>query len=267
MTFHPTYRRRDVLALAACLVAGCGRKAEPNPLRIAAASDLQRALPVVISAFRVERNIPIEPTFGASGQLAEQIGQGAPFDLFLSANQAYVKKLADAGVIRTESVQPYARGLLVLVVNVASGVAVRSLADLAKPEVKKIAIATPELAPYGLAAKQALERAKLWEALEPKIVRAESVRQSLQFVTTGNAEVGFVGRALADDPAVRVVPLALDAYDPIVQSLGIITRTSRDEDAEAFARFLVGEGGQKLLVDLGFGRAPEPPEADRDQPQ
>ncbi|WP_435015420.1 molybdate ABC transporter substrate-binding protein [Tundrisphaera sp. TA3] len=252
---HPG--RRDVLALAAGLLAGCGGRSgppEPEPLRIAAASDLQHALPILVAAFRVDHPIPVEPTFGSSGQLAEQVAQGAPFDLFLSANLDFVRTLARSGAIRPDSVREYARGSLVMVVHPGAGVEVRSIADLDRPEIRRIAIANPDLAPYGLAARQALEHARLWDRLEPKIVRAESVRQAFQFVATGNAEVGFVGRALAGDRNLRVVPVDPDAYAPIIQGLGCVARSRRAAEAEAFARFLLGEAGQALLVELGFSR-------------
>ena len=106
--------------------------------------------------------IEVSPTFGASGQLAEQIKAGAPFDVFLAANQTFVEDLAAGGFVRPESVRAYARGTLVLVVHRDAAEAIRSLADLTKPEVKKIALANPAFAPYGAAGKQALERAGLW---------------------------------------------------------------------------------------------------------
>src|SRR5262245_15153448 len=119
--------------------AGCGiskDKVTPTAasLKVAAASDLQAALPVLAERFRQTHGIEIIPVFGSSGQLAQQIEQGAPYDVFLSANKAFVKKLAAKGAVRSESVTPYVQGLLVLVVNRKSGVAVDALADLTKPE-------------------------------------------------------------------------------------------------------------------------------------
>ena len=143
------------------------------------------------------------PPSAPRAQLAEQIRQGAPFDVFLSANREFVAKLAgpdgsiDPG--RTRS-NPYARGALVLAVNTIFDPKVKTPGRPRRPEVKAIAIANPETAPYGMAAKQALERAGLWEALKPKIVPAESVRQALQFVQSGNADVAFVGRSIAGRP-------------------------------------------------------------------
>ncbi len=236
--------------------AGCGTsKEEVAPaevvLRVAAASDLQAALPVLAERFRRAHGSEVVPVFGSSGQLAQQIEQGAPYDVFLSANRAFVEKLAAKGAVKADSVTPYAQGLLVLVVNRQSGVAVSGLPDLRKPEVKHVAIANPDLAPYGLAAKQALERSGL-AAVTPKLVQAESIRHALQFVQTGNAEVGLVALSVADVPEVRRIELERTLNDPVVQYLGIVSRTEYPVAAKKFADFLLSDEGQKLLVSSGF---------------
>ncbi len=238
----------------AAMLAGCGPgTSKPEPLRLAAASDLRQALPVLIAAFRQDRSIEVEPIFGSSGQLAEQIRQGAPFDLFLSANRGFVDRLAGEGVVDAGSVQPYARGTLVLAINPVFAHHPKSLKDLTDPAIKSIAIANPDLAPYGIAAKQALERLNLWDTLKPKLVPAESVHQALQFVRSGSAEVGFVSRGLTDAPGLELMALPANSHDPIIQYLGVVARSSRKGDAQAFAAFMSGPVGQAMLVDLGFG--------------
>jgi molybdate transport system substrate-binding protein len=252
------------LVLIALGLAGCGgsqpddegRAAAPAPLRVAAASDLQHVLPTLAERFTRASKVEVSLTFGASGQLAEQIKNGAPFDIFLAANQAFVKDLAAGGFVRPDSVRPYARGTLVLAVHPGSAEAVGGLPDLAKPEVKKVAIANPSTAPYGAAAKQALERSGLWASVEPKLVQAETVRQALQYVETGNAEAGIAGHASARAAKVRVVAVDPKLHDPIVQTLGVVARSKRAADAEAFARFVLGDEGQKALAEFGF----KPPE-------
>ena len=246
---------RWTLPIAALWLGGCGPKVPELPkIRVAAASDLQQALPILAVAFRQDHRIEVEPTFGASGLLAEQIKQGAPFDVFLSANRAFVDKLAERAIVTPDSVKPYARGSLALAVNKLSAVKVAGLEDLTKPEVRKIAIANPETAPYGMAARQALERAKLWDALKPKIVPAESVRQALQFVQSGNAEVAFVGLSIGEVREAVLVPLPLDASDPIIQALGVVARSDHPAEARAFADFVLSDVGQGILRDLGFRR-------------
>jgi molybdate transport system substrate-binding protein len=237
-------------------VLGCG-EAEPEPLRIAAASDLQTALPIVAARFRQDTGIRIEPTFGSSGQLAQQIRQGAPFDVFLAANREYVEDLEESGAIEAGSVRPYARGSLVMAVHGDVGKWFTSLEDLSKPAIKKVALANPEFAPYGRAARQALESAGLWEEIQPKLAQAESVRQALQFVESGNAEVGLVSLSNVDSEAMRVVPVDPDLYESLVQSMGVVKTSKRRKDARAFTDFLLGEVGQGMLADLGFRHAPE----------
>jgi molybdate transport system substrate-binding protein len=242
---------------------GCsGTKPTPEkatPLRIAAASDLQVALPKLRDQFQARTGIVADLSFDASGRLAEQIKAGAPFDVFLAANQTFARDLADAGLIRFESVCPYARGSLVLAVYHEVGGQVHALADLAKPELKKIALANPATAPYGKAGKQALERAGLWAQVEPKIVYADSVRQALLYAQKGDAEAALVGRAIADVPGIQVVEVDPALYDPIVQALGIVAASARTADAQRFAEFVLGAEGQGILKRFGFTPAESTP--------
>ena len=252
---------RPVLFAIACLggLPSCTAELErPEPLRVAAASDLRQALPVLIAAFRQDHPGEVEFTVGSSGQLAEQIRQGAPFDLFLSANKAFVDKLAAEGTVVPATVAPYARGSLVLASNPVFNLHLKQLADLSKPEVRSIAIASPELAPYGIAAKQALERLGLWDKVKSKIVPAESVHQALQYVRSGSAEVGFVSRALTDTPGLDLLAVPVGSHDPIVQYLGVVARSQQAAEARAFAAFIGGKVGQAMLVDLGFSPAVAP---------
>ncbi len=260
-----------MLGVAALTAAGCDHgppaagekavdlaarrpRAAAQPLRIAAASDLQRVLPRLIERFQSQAPTTTAPTvtLEASGQLAEQIKAGAPFDLFLSANVKFVADLAASGLVEPASVRPYARGSLVLCLHRAAGDQVRGLADLSRPEIKRIAIANPDYAPYGLAARQALERAGLWSRLESRIVRASSVRQAMVYVQNGDAEAALVSSALADAPDVRVIAVDAALYDPLIQALGIVAATSQHDRASALAQFILGDEGQAILRESGF---------------
>jgi molybdate transport system substrate-binding protein len=260
-----------IVALVAAAVVGCvgngpgsiggddDEAVEPagNILRIAAASDLQSALPKIAERFTADTGIKTTLVFGASGQLTEQITRGAPFDVFLCANESFVQSLANDGIIKPESVHPYAQGSLVLAVYHKLGDRVSSLADLAKPEVKKIAVAFPAVAPYGKAATEAIERAGLKAKLEPKIVFAESVRQALFYTQRGNAEAAFVGRAIADVPEIKAVAVDPKLYNPIVQALGVVRAAARPAEADRFTKFVLGDDGQAILKQFGF--SPPPP--------
>jgi molybdate transport system substrate-binding protein len=247
-------------ALAALWLIGCERSdgpaALPKSLSVAAASDLQSCLPEVVERFRkANPGVEVTVTYGASGQLARQIRAGAPFDLFLSANTRFVKELADEKVVKPDSLKPYAVGTLALALAGGVGDRVKSLDDLAGEEIKQVAIANPETAPYGAAAKQTLEKAGLWEKLGPRIVRADTVRQALRFVETADAEAGFVGKSTALAAGVRVAEIDQALYDPIVQSLGVVAASRSADLAEEFARFLTEGEGQSILQAHGF-RAP-----------
>jgi molybdate transport system substrate-binding protein len=233
---------------------GCSAPNSP-PLRIAAASDLQMALPRLAGRFEAKTGIATTLTFGASGQLAEQIKAGAPFDVFLAANEDFVRDLADLGIIKPGSVHRYARGSLVLAVYRELRTKVQTLGDLKMPEVKKIALANPATAPYGKAAKQALERLDLLGALEGKIVIAESVRQALIYAQKGDAEAAFVGRAIAGVPEIQCVEVDSQLYDPIIQALGVVAGSFRLATAEQFARFVLDDEGQGILKEFGFAPA------------
>lgn len=252
--------------------AGCGETPAPPPatapsvaqktptrLTIAAASDLQGVFKKLAARF-VELNpeINLDTSFDSSGNLSEKIKAGGPFDVFLSADMGYVKKLAEAGTIDPASVRPYAVGSLTLGVNKTAGEGIRSLKDLLKPEVKHVAIANPRTAPYGAAAKQALTRAGLWEQLEPKLAIAGTVRQALQYVETGNAEAGLLSKASADVESIRLVDVDPSLYDPIVQGLGVIASTSHKVETDRFVAFLLSENGQAELTKFGFRPPPRP---------
>jgi len=251
-------KHHHLLIIILLSALGCGRQISP-PLRIAAASDLQTALPMLADRFQVKTGIALTLTFGASGQLAEQIKGGAPFDVFLSANEAFVRDLASRGLIKPDSARPYARGSLVLVVYREMGQKVESLDDLIKVEVKRIAIANPATAPYGKAGKQALERLGLWDKLQRKIVVAESVRQALLYAQKGDAEAALVGRAISSVPEIRAIELDPKLYDPIIQTLGAVAASARTAVAEQFARFVLDEEGQGILKEFGFTQADTEP--------
>ena len=252
-----------LLVLAALGLIGCGSpesRSGAEPLRVAAAADLQTVLPELVEAFvRNNRSARPELMFGASGQLALQLRQGAPVDLFLSADRHFVDDLVSQGVLVARSARDYIQGSLCLVVHASARSSVREITDLSDPAVSRIAIANPETAPYGRAAKEALVAADLWDRLESRIVFAENVRQALQFVQSGNAEAGLVGCALARTTDLAQFEVDPDLYDPIVQRLGWVRGSRHAEAAQAFSDFLLGAEAQKILQDHGFRPCTGPP--------
>ncbi len=241
-------------------VPGCSGSREPTadgPLRIAAAADLRVVLPRLLTAYGDQGSAVAPPSFGASGDLAEQIRGGAPFDVFLSADLDRPKALEAEGLMEPGSVAAYARGSLVLLVHPDVADAVADIFDLTKPEVRKIAIADPQAAPYGQAARAALGSAGLWDSLQAKIVPAGSVAKAVLHVEQGDADAALVSRSLIAGTKTTVVAIDQALYPPRIQGLGIVADSPRKDRARDFTAFLLGGEGRRVLIEHGF----EPPDS------
>lgn len=249
------------LAVAACACQSTPRSASSGrrAVRIAAAADLRFALDALLSAFRAEHpDIAVSTSFGSSGMFFAQLVNGAPFDVFLSADAGYPRQLAERGLTLPASEFLYAVGRIVVWTTAGSAVDVErsGLRALASPAVHRVAIANPEHAPYGRAAEAALRAAGLYARVAPKLVLGENVAQALQFVQSGSAEAGIIALSLALSPPVQptgrygIVPL--DSY-PLIEQGGTILRWATDaEAARAFRDFLIGGGGRAILKQYGF---------------
>lgn len=247
-----------ILAGAAFVLAGCatgaaeGTVAAPEPLLVAAAANLQTAFTELGQAFEQQTGQPVRFSFGSTGNLTTQIENGAPFDILAAANESYVDRLAAGGHIVPGSRQLYAQGQLVLVVNRGSGVQATDLQELLSPGVTRVAIANPAHAPYGQAAREALQSAGLWDAVQPKLVLGENVRQTLQFVQTGDAPAGIVARSIAGVPEVSYTPLPAKLHQPLNQALAIVNTSSRPEAARQFINFINSSLGRSIMKKHGF---------------
>ena len=238
-------------AIAACAPAAAS-PAKDGGLTVAAAADLQFAFADLGRLFEQEAGTKVTFLFGSSGTLAQQIENGAPVDLFASADEGYVRRLAARGLVIPETEQPYAVGRIALVASRLSSVQIVSLEDLLQPDVRHVAIANPDHAPYGVAARQALESAGLWERLQPKVVYGENVRQALQFVQTGNAEGGIVALSIAEVPEVSYVILDESLYQPLRQLLVVVKGARQEELARRFAAFVNGPEGRPVMARYRF---------------
>ena len=219
----------------------------PQELLIAAASDLIAVQRPLEDAWLQQSDLRLRFTFGASGMLAQQIAAGAPYDLFLSADEARVKELAASGALIKDSVVRYAYGRLALW---SKGGRAGSLSDLLSAAILHIAIANPTHAPYGAAARQALEKSGLWTQLAAKIVYGESVRQAMQYVESGNVEAAIVAWPLVSDRGGVLLPARL--HDPIRQTGGIVKTSKNPVAAHRFLEFLLSPEGRRLLESHGY---------------
>jgi len=229
--------------------------ARAQAITVAAAADLQYALDEIASTYRkAHPGQELAVVYGSSGKLETQIRQGAPFDIFFSADISIPQALARDGFAGS-SVLPYATGRLVIWSG-SKDVSKWTLADLVGSSATKVAIANPQHAPYGKRAEEALRKVGVWEKVQPKLVYGENISQTLQFAQTGAADVGLVAQSLVLglDPAKRgswvLVPDSL--HSPLVQGWVLTARAAKNDTAKAFANFVASPAGKQILGKYGF---------------
>jgi len=246
------------VALLAAEAGLAGVSAQPRRgLTVAAASDLQAALPEVIRGFEREANATVTVSFGSSGNFFAQIQNGAPYDVYLSADIDYPKRLAASGHADASSLYQYATGRLVLWARKDSGIDVSAgMRGLTDSRVKRIAIANPKFAPYGRAAEAALRYEKIYGAVRDKLVLGDNISQTAQLVDSGNASVGLIALSLAVGPALRErgryseIPAA--AHPPIDQAAVIVSASTRKPLAREFLAYLKRPDVSQHLHRFGF---------------
>lgn len=221
-------------------------------LTVAAASDLTPAFEEIGREFEASQKIKVVFVFGSTGMLTRQIENGAPFDLFAAANVSYIGQLDAKGLIVPETKRAYARGRIAMWTVADSPLQLEKIEDLARPEVHRIAIANPDHAPYGQAAREALTTAGIWQTVQPKLVYADNIRQTLQFAETGNVEVAMVALSLSVQSKGRWVVVPEELHKPIDQGMGIIKGTQHEQAARAFSEFVDGEQGRQIMKKFGF---------------
>jgi molybdate transport system substrate-binding protein len=242
-------------ALTWLLLVPCA--AAQTPLRIAAASDLQAVFPALTARFERDTRQTVDVSFGSSGNFFAQLQNGAPFDLFFSADADYPKRLESSGLTVPGTLVEYGNGHIVLWtrndthLDLAHG-----LAMLAEPGVHRIAIANPEYAPYGRAAVAALQHEGLYDHVRTKFVLGENISQAAQFAQSGNADAGLIALSLALAPAMRAsgryVEIPASYHPPITQAV-VVLRSSRQPDvARQFIAFLQRPENQRALQEAGF---------------
>jgi molybdate transport system substrate-binding protein len=225
------------------------KKAE---LTVASASDLTKAFTEVGSEFEKINNCTITFSFGSTGTLSEQVENGAPFDVFAAANESVIDDLDEKGFIISDTKQLYAMGRIGIATLIDSKIEVKSMEDLLKDDVKKIAIANPEHAPYGLAAKQALETAGLWDKLESKMVYGKNISETLSFITTGNADAGFIALSLNDESTLNFNLIDGSMHEPLRQSMAIIKNSKEEALGRKFVEYVNSKEGKEIMSKYGF---------------
>jgi len=259
MTTIMAHTRRVLPALfvlTALLYIGVA-PANAGELKVAAASDLTFAFKDVGARFEKQTGNSLKLTYGSSGNFFSQIQNGAPFDLFFSADVSYPQKLEAAGLTEPGTIYDYATGKLVIWVPNASKLDLsRGLSVLLDPSIRKIAVANPQHAPYGAAAVAALHHAGIYDQVKDKFVLGENISQTAQFVQSGNADVGLLALSLALAPAMktsgRYIEVPASDYPPLIQA-GVILKSSRNKElANQFLKFLKEPGTVALMEQYGF---------------
>jgi molybdate transport system substrate-binding protein len=245
-----------LFALTALLHIGVA-PAKAGELKVAAASDLTFAFKDVGARFEKQTGNSLKLTYGSSGNFFSQIQNGAPFDLFFSADVSYPQKLEAAGLTEPGTIYDYATGKLVMWVPNASKLDLsRGLSVLLDPGIRKIAVANPQHAPYGAAAVAALHHAGIYDQVKDKFVLGENISQTAQFVQSGNADVGLLALSLALAPAMKTsghyVEVPASDYPPLIQAGVILKSSGNKELANQFLKFLKEPGTVALMEQYGF---------------
>lgn len=244
--------RKLLLPLALTLVLAAPARA--GDLTVSAAASLTEAFTAVKDAFAKERpGVTITFNFGASGALLAQMEQGAPVDVFASADQKTMDQAVEKKLIDAATRVNFAGNALVLATPADNPAKVKDLAGLVSPAVTRVAIGNPDSVPVGRYTKAALTRAGLWDALSPKFIPAETVRQVLDYLARGEADAGFVYGTDAKQSGAKVAVIAeVPVETPVTYPIAVLAGSASKADAAAFVAFVAGPKGQEILAGYGF---------------
>jgi len=248
---------RRLILIALLAVGSISQLSWAQEITVAAAADLQFAMQDVTARFQKETGKTVKVTYGSSGNFFQQIQNGAPFDMFFSANLDYPKKLESAGLIEPGSFSPYANGKIVIWIKNESKLDLKSgLQALLDPAVKKIAVANPQHAPYGQVAVAAMQKVNIYDKVKDKFVLGENISQTASFVVSGAADVGIVALSLALSPNMkdkgRYVEVPSGDYPPIEQACVILKSSKNKETAGQFLSYFKSAAVADLLRSYGF---------------
>ena len=246
-----------IIAIIGVLVLSGVSPALAEEITIAAASDLNFAFKEVVAEYEKTTGDHVKLTLGSSGNFYAQIQNGAPFDLYFSADIGYPKKLEEAGLTVPGSLYRYAVGRIVLWAGTASRLDVSKGFDVLRdPGIKKIAIANPKHAPYGRAAVAAMESSRVYESVKEKLILGENISQAAQFIESGACDIGIIALSLAMAPAMNgkgsYWEVPAEAYPPLEQGAVIVKQSKHQEAARRFLEFLKGSQGQDIMRRYGF---------------
>jgi molybdate transport system substrate-binding protein len=253
--------KRRAFLMIAVIALSLASAARAQEIRVAAAADLKFAMQDLAAQFEKQTGTKVDVTYGSSGNFFSQLQNGAPFDLFFSADIDYPRKLEVAGIAEPGTLYEYAIGRIAIWTPADSKVDVTSLGwkTLLDASVQKIAIANPEHAPYGRAAVAALQKAGIYDQVKSKLVYGENISQAAQFVQSGNAQTGIVAMSLAVSPGMKDGKrweIPADMHPPIEQAAILLKNATNKDAARAFLEFVKSKTGRAMLANYGFTFSP-----------
>lgn len=240
------------LLLAAAVLAGCATRHQSIEVSIAAAANLTDVFQELSPRFEKATGIHPVVSFASTAQLARQIENAAPYDLVAGADAQHIDELDRKGLLVPGTNAVYAIGVLAMWIPPGSRASVNTLDDLRAPSVRVIAIAKPDLAPYGTASIEALVKAGVWRAVQSKVVYAENISMAKQYGASNNADVVFTAYSLVRKEGGGVVPIDQNLHQPITQKLGVVARSQNIAAARRFADFLLNGEGREVLRRFGY---------------
>ena len=248
-----------ILVSVSILFASCSQEPQnAQEITVAAAANLTEAFTELAKRFTAEVGIRVVYSFGSTADLTKQIENGAPFDVFASADVEHIDDLNQKGFTVPDTQARYARGRLVLWSPPQSGVNLNRIEDVTRADVKTIAIAKPDLAPYGRATVEALKALGLWGEVEKKAVYGPNVSITKQYGTSGNANLAFIPLALVKEGEGKYIEVEERLHQPIDQSLAVIKSSAKQELARSFVNYVLGHQGHEILQQYGYSNPSAP---------
>ena len=247
-------RRNCFAGLFVLAAIGCGGASDATEaVIVAAASNLDRAIPRLVEDFEASSGLKAVVSLGSTSNLTQQIENGAPFDIFLSADLAHVDKLVAGGFAEPDSKHVFARGRLALWARKDGPVELSGPEALLDPGVKYVSMANPAFAPYGIAAEQALDRLGYSDQLKGKIVYAQNISMTQQYAASGNADIAVTALSLAKESDGKIYELDAALYEPIEQALAVLVTALHKDSAYRFADYMDDPRARAILAEFGYG--------------
>jgi molybdate transport system substrate-binding protein len=253
MNMEKTTAKQSVFLLAALLLAAHSPGQSPKrEVTVAAAANLSEVFRALGPQFEAATGVHPVFSFASTAQLALQIENSAPYDVYAAADVEHVEQLEKKGLLVPGSRAVYATGILALWIPPGSAAKINGLDGLVQPAVKVVALAKPDLAPYGLAARETLQHLGIWDRVQSRVVYAENINMAKQYAASGNADAAFTAYSLVLKEAGKIIQVDEKLHNPIDQALGIVAASRHRDTAQQFVDFLLKGKGRGILGDSGY---------------